>query len=186
MSTVDDRPHFGLGHATRVDTLEVIWPDGRRQLLTGLDVDRVLTVKQGDAARAVSGAACQVSSCDPRHPTPDTRQLPFQLMDPRRTLLYRHEQGSFVDYDVQSLLPYMASRQGPPLAVADVDGDGLDDVFIGGAAGVPGKLFKQRKDGSFVESVHGQPWAADKEYEDWEPCSSTRTATGCRTCTSRA
>ena len=167
MSTVDDRPHFGLGHATRVDTLEVIWPDGRRQLLTGLDVDRVLTVKQGDAARAVSGAACQVSSCDPRHPTPDTRQLPFQLMDPRRTLLYRHEQGSFVDYDVQSLLPYMASRQGPPLAVADVDGDGLDDVFIGGAAGVPGKLFKQRKDGSFVESVHGQPWAADKEYEDW-------------------
>ena len=51
--------------------------------------------------------------------------------------------------------------------MADVDGDGLDDVFIGGAAGVPGKLFKQRKDGTFVESVHGQPWAADKEYEDW-------------------
>ena len=61
----------------------------------------------------------------------------------------------------------MLSRQGPPLAVGDVNGDGLDDVFIGGAAGVPGKLFIQRKDGSFVESTQGQPWEADKAYEDW-------------------
>src|SRR5207248_6017520 len=43
----------------------------------------------------------------------------------------------------------------------------LDDVFIGGAAGVPGRLFIQRKDGSFVESTQGQPWAAEKDYEDW-------------------
>ena len=51
--------------------------------------------------------------------------------------------------------------------MADVNGDGLDDVFIGGSAGVPGKLFLQHKDGSFVESVSGQPWAADTTYEDW-------------------
>ncbi len=55
MSTMDDRAHFGLGAATRVDSLEVIWPDGRRQLLTDLDVDRMLTVRQGDAKREVSG-----------------------------------------------------------------------------------------------------------------------------------
>jgi len=64
-------------------------------------------------------------------------------------------------------LPYEVSRQGPPVAVADVNGDGLDDVFIGGAAGVPGKLFIQRKDGSFVESTQGQAWVTDKKYEDW-------------------
>jgi len=68
---------------------------------------------------------------------------------------------------VQPLLPYEPSAQGPPIAVADVNGDGLDDVFIGGVNGVPGKLFIQRKDGSFVESVQGQPWAADKDYDDW-------------------
>ena len=51
--------------------------------------------------------------------------------------------------------------------MADVNGDGLDDVFIGGAAGVPGKLFIQQKDGSFVESTQGQPWVTDKKYEDW-------------------
>src|SRR6266446_3002781 len=156
MSTMDDREHFGLGRAKRVDSLEVIWPDGRYQLLTGVDVDRMITVRQGDATRDV-----------PRHPAPDTRHRFFQPMDPPRALKYKHEAGTHVDYDVQPLLPHMVSRQGPPLAVADVNGDGLDDVFIGGAAGVPGKLFIQQQDGSFVESTQGQPWVTDKKYEDW-------------------
>jgi hypothetical protein len=74
---------------------------------------------------------------------------------------------SQTDYMVQPQLPYTLSSHGPPVAVADVNGDGLDDVFIGGAAGVAGRLLIQRKDGSFVESAQGQPWEADKAYEDW-------------------
>jgi len=100
----------------------------------------------------------------PPPPTPDPRHQPFH---PVAALQYRHQPASSVDYEVQPLLPYEPSRHGPPIAVADVNGDGLDDVFIGGAAGVPGKLFLQRRDGSFVESTQGQPWAADKEYDDW-------------------
>ena len=164
MSTMDDRAHFGLGRAARADSLEVIWPDGRYQLLTGLDVDRMVTVRQRDAtegARA-SGLGARKS----RTPSPEAR-APFQPMDPRRSLKYKQPERTTVDYDVQPLLPYEPSRQGPPLAVADVNGDGLDDVFIGGGNGVPGRLFLQRKDGSFVESVQGQPWVADKEYDDW-------------------
>ncbi|NIP87285.1 MAG: hypothetical protein GTO03_17695, partial [Planctomycetales bacterium] len=48
-SSVDGRVHFGLGDAQRVDSLEVMWPDGRSQLLTDLPVDRVVTVRQEDA-----------------------------------------------------------------------------------------------------------------------------------------
>jgi hypothetical protein len=155
MSTVDDRPHFGLGRATRVDSLEVVWPDGRRQLLTGLGVDRLLVVKQADA-----GGSKRRDAPPPSHHV-------FQPMDGRARLAYKQQAGTLVDYSVQPLLPYMLSGHGPPLAVGDVNGDGLDDVYVGGGNGVPGKLFVQRKDGTFVESAQGQPWAADATYEDW-------------------
>jgi hypothetical protein len=154
MSTMDDRAHFGLGHARRVDSLEVEWPDGRYQLLTNLDADHLLTVKQSDATerKRRDGPAAATGAW-------------FQQLKPPG-LTYTPPAATPIDYNVQQLLPYLISRHGPPLAVADVNGDGLDDVFIGGAAGVAGKLFIQRKDGSFAESK-GQPWEADKDYEDW-------------------
>ena len=158
MSSMDDRAHFGLGRARRVDSLEVIWPDGRQQRLTGLEVDRILTVQQKDAALKTTSSDLQ------NLPNPLHR---FQPMDPRRKVRYKQSQSAFDDYEVQPLLPYEPSHHGPVVAVADVNGDALDDVFIGGGGGVPGRLFLQRKDGSFVESVQGQPWAADKDYDDW-------------------
>ena len=151
MSTMETLEHFGLGRATRVDSLEVLWPDGRSQVLTGLDVDRTVTVRQSDARKAA--------------PPPTSTNV--QNFQPLHSLPYKQPDVTSVDYAVQPLLPYELSRHGPPIAVADVNADGLDDVFIGGAAGVPGRLFLQRKDGSFVESVQGQPWVADKDYEDW-------------------
>jgi len=155
-STMDDRLHFGLGRSTRVDSLQVIWPDGRYQLLTGLGVDHLLTVKQADASEKRRSDS----------PTPAQAQV-FQQLDAHQGLAYKHQVAPPLDYGVQPLLPYMISRHGPPIAAADVNGDGLDDIFIGGGAGVPGKLFIQRRDGSFVESTRGQPWEADKAYEDW-------------------
>jgi len=156
MSSMDTHAHFGLGRARRVDSLEVEWPNGRYQLLTGLSADRLVIVKQADATQKKQPAP---------HPLSPNRV--FEAMDGRRGLAYKAQASTLVDYAVQPLLPYMISRQGPPLAVGDVNRDGLDDVFIGGGSGVAGQLFVQKKDGSFFASTQGQPWVADKAYEDW-------------------
>ena len=72
-------------------------------------------------------------------------------------LAYRNQPSPTIDYSVQALLPYMVSRHGPALAVRDVDGDGLEDVYIGGGSGVAAELRLQQKDGRFVASSAAQP-----------------------------
>jgi len=158
MSTMDDRAHFGLGHAQRVDSLEIEWPDGRYQLLTNVAVDRLLMVKQSDATERKGSTGLQTAA--------SSSDQWFQPLD-ARGLKYKQAVSTQMDFSVQPLLPYLLSSHGPAIAVADVNGDGLDDIFVGGGGGTPGKLFLQRKDGSFVESSQGQPWEADKGYEDW-------------------
>jgi enediyne biosynthesis protein E4 len=159
MSTMDDRAHFGLGAASRVDSLEVVWPDGRSQVLTGIEADRLLVVRQANATGR---------KAPPLLPVPHGGVRPFEQMDASQSgLAFKHQPGTTIDYSIQALLPYMVSRHGPVLAVRDVDGDGLEDLYIGGGFGVPAELRLQQKDGRFVASSAGQPWAQDRSFEDW-------------------
>lgn len=149
MSSVDNRAHFGLGATSRVDSLAIIWPDGRRQVVTSVPVDTLLVVREESGS----------------HPTPRTGTPPALTFRAAPAPAYRHQTLSAIDYSVQPLLPYMISRQGPALAVADVNGDGLDDLYVGGSGGARGQLFAQSRGGSFT--AVSQPWDRDRAHEDW-------------------
>jgi len=152
MSTMDSRVHVGLGGAARVDTLEIVWPDARRQVLTNLTGNRVVTVRHADATDSIALRA------------PDSTLDNY--FTPVTGVAYTHVTATMVDFSVQPLLPYMISRQGPALTTGDLTGDGLDDVFLGGGSTGSGQLFIQRRDGGFTPA--GQPFpATGSSGEDW-------------------
>ena len=161
-SSVDPRLHFGLGKASRVDSLVVIWPDRRSQVLTDVPVDRTLTLSQADAATP----GLRPGSVRPR--SVRQRSVPPPLFRDEMSRLgldFQHQENSFYDYGRQPLIPHVLSREGPALATGDVNGDGLDDVYVGGAKWQAGALFIQQRDGTFRRST--QPaFQADSLSED--------------------
>lgn len=151
-SSVEPVLHFGLGAQTKIDALEVRWPDGKLELLTNLVADTVLTLEYKHAENLSSHWIMQLP-------------LYENIAAQKFTGNYRHTENPFLDFDVEKLIPKMLSTQGPKLATADVNKDGLDDLYMGSAVGDTVKLFIQQKDGRFKLTIQ-QAFIADKYYEN--------------------
>jgi hypothetical protein len=143
---------FGLGKASVVDTLIVTWPDLREQILTSLEADKTLILHINDSKA-------------PSIKTPPEYHPIFVPLNNRKILDFKHTENEYNDFKTQILLPHMLSTQGPRIAKGDVNKDGLEDLFIGGAKGTPGKLYLQNKKGSFELNTQAC-FEGDKSCED--------------------
>lgn len=151
-SSVDYVLTFGLGPDATVDTLVVDWPDGRVSVDTHVAANERLTLKQSEARTP------------PPEPARSTVQLLADVTD-QSALPFVHKENAFVDFDRERLIPKMLSMEGPALAVGDVNGDGLDDVFIGGAKEQAGALLLQQRNGGFTRTSVAA-FAEDSVSED--------------------
>ena len=140
LSTMQLEPHFGLGSMTNIDSLVVKWPDGRKQVLPNVAPNQKLTIRY-DAAAAIYHWEPQ---------TPASHAL-FTPAGDSLGLSYEDSKQDFIDFNIQKLLPHKFSEYGPSLAAGDINGDGLDDIVIGGAAPNPTTILLQQKDGRFVK-----------------------------------
>ncbi|MDH3709868.1 MAG: VCBS repeat-containing protein [Cyclobacteriaceae bacterium] len=152
MSKSEDWLHFGLGPNPQADSVAILWPDGQYQALTGVKANQSLVIIKGQQAEKIP----EKKQSAPKLFAEVTNQL---------NLRYRHKENNYNDYTKEILLPHKMSNFGPGLATGDVTGDGLDDFYIGGAAGLPGSLFIQQRDGSFSRKQL-EFWEEQKDFED--------------------
>ena len=144
--------NFGIGSYKKADSLRVIWPDMKMQVLKNVNANAAITLKQSDANLTFQPVA---SKPDPYYKNITTTSVKGDIY---------HKENDFKDFDEQRLIPKMLSTEGPKLAVADVNGDGLPDFYMGGATGDTAKLFIQQPNGTFIQKKEFA-FAQDKNSE---------------------
>jgi hypothetical protein len=152
-SSVDYRLTFGLGTWASIDTLVIAWPNGKYTLQTQVKANQHLKLSQAQASLLQSPLD-----------KPQYRPL-FSKVE--NGLAFQHQENEFSDFDRDRLIYQMMSYEGSRLAKGDVNGDGLEDIFIGGAKDQAGAIFVQQVGGKFRRTA--QPALdADKVSEDMD------------------
>lgn len=142
---------IGLGEVTQLDSLRIVWPGGASELRTEVPANQLLTVDQAGAK-----GNFRLKS---------TSSTPLLVIDTLSGPHFTHRENLFVDYNREYMIPHISSEEGPKMALGDVNNDGLQDLYIGGATYNEGILFLQSADGRFIKS--DQPaFAEELAYEE--------------------
>lgn len=134
-SSVDYKLAIGLGTNTMADSVVIIWPDDKKQTISNVKANQTITLQYNKAVNYKKD-----------------KQAATTLLQRDSLFLYTHTENAFNDFSVQLLMPNYLSRQGPCMAKADINNDGLEDIFIGGAKGYAANIFMQTATGNFIHT----------------------------------
>ena len=134
-SSVEQILNFGIGKSAQIDSVVVIWNDDKKQVFRKVKPNQILSVKKSEANQVVF------------YQDVTNKKL---FTEQQNNLSFTHTENPYNDFKSQILLPYMLSRSGPCMAKGDINNDGLEDLFVGGASGQSGELFLQQKSGQFT------------------------------------
>jgi hypothetical protein len=148
-SSVDYKTIIGLGKLSDIDSLTVTWPDRSYTKLKKPSINQTTTIQQLNEKNSI------VDSVKKIEPT---------YFTPVKSDFEKHQENDVIDFYAERNIPRSLSKEGPKAAVADVNADGLDDIFIGGTPGHPGQLYLQTQDGEFVKKEE----KAFQQFPDFE------------------
>ena len=151
-SSVTNIIHFGLGDVIDIDDVLVIWPDGKTSKVENASINNMISIDYSSA----KDEPVQLNKYLSNKRTIDPTQLGID---------YTHTENDFNDYSIQLLIPQKQSTKGTGIAKADVNGDGLEDFFVGNASGSEAALYTQNSDGTFKATNQGL-WTKEARYED--------------------
>lgn len=140
LSTIENSAHFGLGKTEKLDSVIIKWPAGKMQVLLNVKVDQVLKVNIKNATKDYIV-----------HHSLLAENTLFKEITSSLNIHYLHEERDFIDFNIQKLLPHKLSEYGPPMAVGDVDGNGLEDLVVGGSFSYSLQLLLQQENGLFIQ-----------------------------------
>jgi hypothetical protein len=148
-SSVDPVLNFGLGKATSADSVKVIWSSHKTQVIKNISCDQLLTFDIQNATKKELFIRSGKTAVD-------------KLVD---SPFNPHKENSYIDFEYEGLIAQMSSREGPAMDVADLNNDGRDDVFMGGATDNAGQIYLQSPGGKMIVQTNAC-FEKDKKQED--------------------
>jgi len=151
-SSIDYKINIGIGDATAVDSVKVTWPDQSQTVLNSISINELTTIKQTTSNQKVVLAKAKVKP----------------LFSKVNHDFVKHQEDNYNDFYNERNVPIMLSQEGPQATIGDVNGDGKDDIYIGGAAGQAGILYVQKANG-FAQKEN-EEFEKYKAFEDTALC----------------